>query len=321
MAQFRATLVLIGFLLLTGLSIPVQWLLSRLGLPWQRTFPRAYFRAVCGLIGIRINVTGRMAEDEALLLASNHTSYFDIVVLGAAGNVSFVSKSEVADWPLFGLMAKLARTVFVERDRRAKTGQHRDMIQARLRDGDSLVLFPEGTSSDGNRVLPFKSALIGAAAPSRTPRNGENGTPAPKNGDDPVPAQSKTAGPTEPQPFRVQPVSVAYTRLHGMPMGRYFRPFFAWYGDMDLVPHLWEAFCLGPFDVDIRFHEPVSSGDFDSRKAMTAFCEETVARGVEQALQGRSNLSWTAEKAGHGAGYRAAAPQDLPEGVVGAPAT
>ena len=93
------------------------------------------------------------------------------------------------------------------------------------------MLFPEGTSSDGNRVLPFKSALMGAAEAEMARR---------------------------PAHVTVQPVSTAYTGIHGMPMGRENRPLFAWYGDMELVPHLWEALKTGPLDVVVEFHPPLT---------------------------------------------------------------
>ncbi len=267
MAQIRAAFVLIGFLVWTALATPVQLVLLRVSESGARAFPQVYFRGVCAILGIRIRTTGRLVRDRPLLIASNHTSYFDIVVLGALGPLAFISKSEVADWPLFGFLARLARTVFVERDRRAKTGAHRDMIHSRLMSGDTLVLFPEGTSSDGNRVLPFKSALIGAAQPSR-------------QGDD-----------SQMPPILVQPVAVAYTRLHGLPMGRFYRPFFAWYGDMELVPHLWAAFCRGPFDVDVHFYPPVTFSHFGSRKGMAEYCNTVVEAGVGHALSGRPGLA------------------------------
>ena len=89
-------------------------------------------------------------------------TYFDIPVLGSILPVSFVAKTEVAEWPGYGLLAKLQRTVFVDR-RRNTTMQQRDLIHARLAAGDQLVLFPEGTSNDGNRILPFRSALLSVA--------------------------------------------------------------------------------------------------------------------------------------------------------------
>ena len=98
-----------------------------------------------------------------MLIVANHTGWLDIVIFSAVMPLSFVAKSEVDGWPFFGTLARLQRTVFVERARRSQTGEARDAIRERLLAGDTLVLFPEGTSSDGNEVLPFKSALLGAA--------------------------------------------------------------------------------------------------------------------------------------------------------------
>src|SRR5579863_2172798 len=207
MPTIRAAVILTVFLVVTLVLIPWQWLLLTLGLPARRTLPHRYHRFVARLFGIHIRVLGTPPATAALLLA-NHSSWLDIVIFSAVTPLSFVAKSEVGSWPFFGTLARLQRTVFVTRARRSETGATRDAIRERLLKGDMLVLFPEGTSSDGNRVLPFKSALLGAA----------------------------DAG-----AITVQPVSTAYTGIHGIPMGRENRPLFAWYGDMDLVPHLWEA--------------------------------------------------------------------------------
>jgi 1-acyl-sn-glycerol-3-phosphate acyltransferase len=269
MAQIRAACILIGFVTLLLLALPVQALMMLISRRTGKMSAQTIAWALCMLVGIRFKVKGAMVRGKSVLLASNHTSYFDIVVLGALGHVAFISKAEVKKWPVIGWIAQLARTVFVEREKRAKTGQHRDMIQTRLAQGDTLVLFPEGTSSDGNRVLPFKSALMGAAQPAR---KRSDGSPAPSS-------------------IVVQPVSVAFTGVHGLPMGRQYRPFFAWYGDMDLLPHLWETFLTGPMDVEIHFYPPVLANDFNSRQDMAKYCHAVVAAGVAHALAGREGLA------------------------------
>jgi len=158
----------------------------------------------------------------------------------------------------------LQETVFVERTRRHATGQARDLIRERLLAGDTLVLFPEGTSNDGNMVLNFKSALMGAV--EARVADGKGGERA----------------------VRVQPVSTAYVSLHGMPMGRENRPLYAWYGDMELVPHLWEALKTGPIDVIVEFHPPMDVDQLGGRKALAARAEAIVRRGQWRALAGLS---------------------------------
>ena len=121
-----------------------------------------------------------------------------------------------------------------------------------------MILFPEGTSGDGNRVLPFRSALFSAAR----------------------------SQPGE-ESLVVQPVSIAYTELDDLPLGRYLRPLCAWYGDMDLAPHLWQLAGLGRLTVVVRFHSPVTLAELGSRKALANHCQAEVARGVAAALTGR----------------------------------
>jgi 1-acyl-sn-glycerol-3-phosphate acyltransferase len=239
------------FLIATMVLMPVQSVGVALGLGYARTLPHAYHRFVAWLFGIHIRVVGDPVRERGVLLLANHTGWMDIVIFSAVMPLSFVAKSEVAAWPFFGWLARLQRTIFVARTRRSETGQVRDLIRERLVKGEALVLFPEGTSSDGNAVLSFKSALLGAAS-------GE-------------------------EVVTVQPVSAAYTGIHGIPMGRENRPLFAWYGDMELVPHLWEALKAGPLDVVVEFHPPLALSD---RKQLAQQAEKLVREGHIRALAG-----------------------------------
>jgi 1-acyl-sn-glycerol-3-phosphate acyltransferase len=260
MPRLRAAIITAAFFLLTFLCMPLQWFFLKLRLPAARTFPHFYHRSVAALFGIHITVTGKPVSGEGVLLVANHTSWADIVIFSAVAPISFVSKAEVASWPFFGTLARLQRTVFVDRARRSATGETRDAIRDRLLEGDALVLFPEGTSHTGNAVLPFKSALLGAA-------------------------EARLA---DGRYVKVQPVSTAFTGLHGLPMGRENRPFFAWYGDMDMVPHLWEALLAGPLDVVVQFHEPFSL-DMMDRKELARRAEQAVRQGQSQAIAGRTS--------------------------------
>ncbi|MGQ9366264.1 lysophospholipid acyltransferase family protein [Azospirillum sp. ST 5-10] len=259
------------YLAWTLLLIPLQALAVALGWGLRRSLPVFYHASCWRIIGFDVVVRGTVAQGGPVLFVSNHSSYLDIMVLGGLIPGSFVAKTEVARWPFFGLLAKLQRTVFVERRNRSTAGRQRDDMRGRLEAGDNLILFPEGTSSDGNRTLPFKTALF-AVASARV--------------DD--------------RPLTVQPVSVAATRLDGIPMGIAFRPVYAWYGDMDLAPHLWRAFTLGRITVEVEFHEPVTLDAFSSRKALAEHCWREVAGGVERAVSGRPRPA------------AAAAPQDEP---------
>ena len=259
MAQLRAAFIVAAFVIFTLPLMPLQWLLLKLHSRAARNFPNWYHRQVARLFGIHIRVIGQPVTGEGVLLVANHTSWADIIIFSAVTPLSFVAKAEVARWPLFGTLARLQRTVFVERQRRSATGETRDVIRDRLLAGDALLLFPEGTSHDGNTVLTFKSALLGAA-------------------------EARLAGGTH---VKVQPVSTAFTGLHGFPMGRENRPSFAWYGDMEMMPHLWEALLAGPLDVVVQFHPPLSLDAMD-RKALAVRAEQIVRQGQAEALAGRS---------------------------------
>jgi 1-acyl-sn-glycerol-3-phosphate acyltransferase len=261
MATLRAFCILVVFLGVTLLLIPLQWLAVKLHLPIRRTLPRRYHRFVCRLFGVKIHAVGAPLQG-GVLMAANHTGWLDIPILSSVAPVSFVAKSEVGSWPFFGTLARLQRTIFIRREK-TKAAEARDNIKQRLLEGDMLVIFPEGTSSDGNRVLPFRSALLSAA--------------------DLVIGKDLALGDVH---APVQPVSVAYVGLHGMPMGRETRPFFAWYGDMELVPHLWEALQTGPLDVTVEFHPPMTIDEAGGRKALAARCEVLVRDGLIRALLG-----------------------------------
>jgi len=263
MQTLRGIFVLVVFVATALLTIPwqssaIHWKLKR-----RKTLPNRYSRFLCKLFGIHITVIGTPVRGRGVLMVANHTSYLDIIVLGGTTPVSFVAKSEVNTWPFFGLMARLYETVFVERSRRSQAGVSRDQIRERLQEGDALILFPEGTSNDGNRVLPFKSALMGS-------------TEAVVG----IDAQGRT------EHVPVQPVSLAYTGYYGMPMGRENRPLFAWFGDMDLVPHLWEAVTSGPIDVVVEFHAPMTVDQMGGRKPLAARAEAVVREGQARALAG-----------------------------------
>ena len=266
MATLRATGITIAFLLVTLLLIPVQWLGVKLHAGWRRSLPHVYHRFVCRLMGARITVLGTPAKG-GVLMTANHTGWIDIPVLSAVAPVSFVAKHEVNLWPFFGTLARLQRTVFVRRER-SKALEDRDNIRRRLNEGDALVIFPEGTSGDGNRVLPFKSSLLSAAELAMGDAANGAAHHAP-----------------------VQPVSVSYVGLHGLPMGRETRPLIAWYGDMDLVSHLWEALGAGPIDVIVELHEPITIDQAGGRKELAAAAETAVRGGVIRALAGANSAA------------------------------
>lgn len=236
----RISSVLLTVAVVTPPLAVLQYLAVKAG-RFDRAIPRLWHGMVLRLLGMRVHVLGRMADERPLLLASNHISWTDIMVLGAVGDVNFIAKSEVSGWPGISILAYLQRSVFVERDRRRKSGDQAGEIAARMRRGDAMVLFAEGSTGDGNLLLPFKSTLFGAAA---------------------LAAQADGA------PVIVQPVVIAYTRFHGMPMNRQHRTVASWTGDTSLVPHLFALMREGAVDVEVRFGEPLAYDARTNRKAL-----------------------------------------------------
>jgi lyso-ornithine lipid O-acyltransferase len=260
-ASLRVAFVFSIFAIFTLPLLPVQYVSMRLERFVHKSLPRFWHRVISKLLGLRVQVIGDLSAERPLLIVSNHSSWADIVVLSAIAEVSFIAKSEVKAWPLFGLFAVLQRSVFVERDRRQATGSQADTIASRLAEGDAMVLFAEGTTSDGNRVLPFKSALFGAAQVAL--RDSEART------------------------VLIQPVSIAYTKVHGLPMGRYMRPLTAWPGSVPLIANLLGMAREGALDVEVRIGAPLEFTVNSSRKTVAADMERQVRAMMQTSLMGR----------------------------------
>jgi 1-acyl-sn-glycerol-3-phosphate acyltransferase len=241
------------------IGIPLQWISVQMNLPSRRWIPWLFHNICRRMFGVRVSVRGAPADERPLLLVSNHCSWLDIIVLSSIVPVVFIAKSEIERWPLFGLFAKLQRSIFVNRSRRRDTGKVNNIIAARLAEGDPVVLFGEGTASDGNLVLPFRSALLGALKETL----GEEGR------------------------GHIQPVSVAYTRLQGIPMGRQHRPVAACYGDISLVKHLKRVLREGAIDVTVTFGVPLEVEPNVDRKVLARAAEDAVRRMTVAALTGR----------------------------------
>ncbi len=254
MSALRAGAVLAGFALLTVPLMPLQAVLKRVHTPSARRFPHWYHRQVCRLMGARLKITGSVDRSAPVLLVSNHTSWVDIPVISAVAPVSFIAKKEVGGWPGVSALARLQRTVFVDRERRTAVGATTGELIERLASGDTLVLFAEGTSSDGNRILPFRSSLFAAAKPSRAALSGNGAAPK----------------------VLVQTMTIAYTHLHGVPLGRADRPVVGWYGDMEMLSHAWQLLKAGPLDVEIRISEPVPLDTFKDRKELASHAEHSL---------------------------------------------
>jgi len=211
-------------------------------------------RIMTRIMGISVEIQGDLVPDRAVLYASNHISWADIFVLGGVlPRASFVAKHEIGQIGPARWIAGLGKTIYVDRARRTETHAKANELADRVSAGDSLILFPESTTTWGQYVAPFKSALFSVAERA-----------AAQDGD-----------------MLVQPVTLSYVSLNGQPMVRSRRPWVAWIGDMGIFSHLKQFFTIGRIHAVILLHPPVHLKDYGNRKAIAQHCEVTVRAGLE----------------------------------------
>ena len=242
----------------TFLCMPVQAILLMLPGRGKITFARRYWAVFTRILGVRVRRAGEMArprDGRAVVYVSNHSSWVDIAVAGGQLEGCFVAKEDVSSWPIIRTIARLGRTVFVSRQR-ASTMRERDDMQARLAAGEGLILFPEGTTSDGARVLPFRTPFFAIAA-------------------------------HDPPPI-IQPVSIVYDRLGGLPVGRVRRTAFSWFGDMGIAGHFAQFGQLRGMRVSVVLHPPLDPRDFADRKVLASAVWRIVADGAGALRQNRA---------------------------------
>ena len=248
-APVRAGWNICLFFFMVGALLPPYAVFLALAPKKRHHVARLFFRACVALTGLRLKVTGGPAAGMAIY-AANHASYLDIPVLGAVlPQGVFVAKSEVAEWPLFGFLARLSRTLFISR-KAGDINAQCEKLTNRINRGAGLILFPEGTSTDGSHVKAFKSSLFACL----------NGVE---------------------RDAWVQPVSIAYTRhKDDTPLRQTEREQFTWFGDMTLAPHLLNVFGIQGCEVHVVFHDPLPANAFANRKALTHACWQAVSHQV-----------------------------------------
>ncbi len=232
--------------------VPLQALARRRGWAIQHAIQTRFCRAICAVIGIKVDARGALPSTAPRFVVANHVSWTDIIALASLYPFVFLAKREVANWPVLGLLARLQGTVFVERGARQDVARVNGALADVLRGGSDLVVFAEGTSSDGAEVLPFRSAHF---APLEL-----------------MAARSET--PT------LAPVAIAYSDgARRIDVG--------WYGDMTFLPHLWSLMTRGRVECRVAFGDAIETKDKD-RKALAAETRASVrellasVRGVDR---------------------------------------
>jgi lyso-ornithine lipid O-acyltransferase len=208
-------------------------------------------KGILFIIGVKVHVIGELATTRPLLVVSNHLSYLDVWVLGSQTPVRFTPKSDMAAWPVIATICRISGCIYVER-RADKIKDASNSIEAALAAGDAVSLFPEATTGDGLHLLPFKSSFFSLAEK-----------------------------PIGEQQVLVQPAVVQYTHIRKLPIDSRDWPKVAWYGDMLLLPHLWQLVQLGRIDVTLHMLPAVSMEQFADRKEMAAYCQQQVRDTLE----------------------------------------
>jgi 1-acyl-sn-glycerol-3-phosphate acyltransferase len=245
---------LTAFILMTVVVLPIfiagRFLHACLGrwITFHFSAARIWSRAGLWLIGIRLEVRGKPVEGGALV--ANHCSWADILTLRSIKLMYFVAKAEVRNWPAVGFITAVTGTVFIER-KRSQAKQQEQILRERIAANQLLLIFPEGTSTDGLRVLPFKSSLFSAFFHDHHAVD-----------------------------LWIQPVTVRYTPA---PESELPPSFYGWWGDMEFGSHIWSVMCRSfGGRAQVVFHEPVKPRGFENRKALAEYCGSVVAQGFTE---------------------------------------
>ena len=217
-------------------------------------FYKFLFLGIRKIFGIKLKVSGEQ-EKKRVMFISNHISYLDIIILGSLVNAVFVAKSEIKNWPIINKLCLLGKTIFIERENRRSVKKQASLIKENMENDLNVILFPEGTSSDGSKVLSFKSSLFGVVDHKELGR------------------------------YKLQPISISYNKLDGLPLVKTHRPFLAWFGDMNLAPHFWQFLGLGTTEVNISFHKSEKFSVFLNRKEACKYCFERISKQVKNDYQ------------------------------------
>jgi lyso-ornithine lipid O-acyltransferase len=249
---FRVIYFLFVYVPFMLIFCPLQWLWVKLGIPRWNTIPRVFHQLGAAFIGLKVTVIGEPVQGRPVLIVSNHISWTDIIAIGSVANVTFVAKQEVAKWFFVGFMANLQRTLYVDRTRRTDAKRTTGEMAKRMAAGGAVLLFAEGQSDIGTHVLPFRSALVGAAQQAML-----------------------EAGAAE---VLIQPLTISYTRLQGLPVSRNERSLIAWIKSKSVKQNIREILTGGVKEVTLAFGTPMPLTQGADRKAVTRAAETEVRR-------------------------------------------
>lgn len=247
---FRVLFFIFIYVPMMIVGIPAQFVVTRLGLEWN-FLPRLFHRLGCIFLGMRVKVIGAPAHNRPTLLTANHISWTDIIAIGSVADVTFVAKSSVRKG-FVGFMASLQRTIYVDYHRRRDTQRTSREMASRLAGNGAVLLFAEGHRDLGDHVQPFRSALVGAAQAAMAEGGATN--------------------------VAIQPVTIAYTRLQGLPVGRTERSGISGVAAKGAREVIRDLLSSGVKEVTIAFGTPIPLAVGADRKVVTKEAENAVRR-------------------------------------------
>jgi lyso-ornithine lipid O-acyltransferase len=250
---YKLLFFIVGTLLL--ISLHCIWLLLFVlakPSPYPRFFIRVWYKFILWLFGVRVQLHGKRLKPQQhqIFYVSNHISYLDILVLGAYFPCFFVAKADIASWPIFGFLSKIGGTIFISRNR-AVVKQQAEKLETALQQGNHLCIFPEGTTSNGQQILPFKSSLL-----------------------QPLYATTNTIS------LAIQPLSLRYTSINGRKLlnqNQFDK--IAYYGDHVFGSHSWQLLKLRRIGVRINIHPHITLDQNLKRKDLCSKVEAIVQHG------------------------------------------
>lgn len=252
---FRLVIRLLLLIVLCIVMPLIFFVAKAFGYRNYEAIPRLFHRACCVILGLDVKTSGEISAEVPCLYVSNHISYLDIFALGQFVPGYFIAKSEIASWPVLGKLATLQNTLFIERNPKRARMQF-NIMRGYLEKGKNLILFPEGTSTDGAHVEPFKSSLFESANISN-----EHG-----------------------KRVAIQPITIAYTHYDGVKMDQEMRDHYAWYAEMPFASHLLTVMSLKKVSTEIVFHQVLYLDDYETRKICADDCQRIVAESLEQLI-------------------------------------
>lgn len=240
--------------LLALLTVPIVFTQNIIFLFYKGTatyyWTQAWHKVACLIVGLKVEVVGKPATGQQIIYISNHLSYLDIPVVGSVVRGSFVAKEDIESWPIIGYMGKAQQTAYISRNstNAQKVAEDLDVM---LKKGKSLILFPEGTSTAGDTMHPFKSSLFSLAIPKGLP------------------------------PIAIQPFIIELIDVDGKPLTKESRDYYSWYADMEFEPHIWVFLQMKGATVRLTFLDVITPSAGQNRKELCKIVEQQISSGLK----------------------------------------